>query len=242
MIVPMSRVAGGLLAGALLLGSLGGAPAVAEQAAATADPFEPVNRRIFAFNDALDTWFLRPVAKGYDTITPEPVQRSVGNVFRNLATPGIALNQLLQGKPRAALGDFTRFLVNSTVGIGGLFDPAAANGLPRHEEDFGQTFARWAGGSQGPFLQIPVRGPATTTHALGMVFGVFTNPLMLLSSTQDRVIGSAVDVVDTRAQLLSSERLISGDKYLFLRDAYLQRREFLINDGVVEEDPFLDDF
>lgn len=226
------------LAFALLLGGLAASPARAQQAV---DPYEPVNRRVFAFNDALDRWLLRPVAEGYDTVTPDPVQRSIGNVFDNLGTPAVALNQLLQGKPRAALGDFTRFLVNSTVGLGGMFDIAGRNGLPGHEEDFGQTFAVWSGG-QGPFLTIPGRGPATTTHAVGMVFNAFTSPLRLISPWRDRLAVGAVDVIDTRAELLSSERLISGDKYLFIRDAYLQRREFLINDGVVEEDPFLDDF
>ncbi|MEQ8861539.1 MAG: VacJ family lipoprotein [Pseudomonadales bacterium] len=205
------------------------------------DPFEPVNRRIFTFNDALDRWFLRPIARGYDAVTPDPVQRRIGNVFENLRTPAVAVNQVLQGKPRTGLGDFTRFLVNSTVGIGGLFDVAAANGLPSHEEDFGQTFARWAGG-QGPFLTIPVRGPATTSSAVGMVFDLFTNPMLLISPNRDRALIGALDVVDSRAQLLSSEKLISGDRYLFIRDAYLQRRAYLIDDGKVQEDPFLDDF
>ena len=205
-----------------------------------ADPLEPVNRKVFAFNDAFDTWLLKPVAQGYDKVTPQPMKSGISNVFDNAATPGIALNQLLQGKPRAALSDFTRFLVNTTVGIGGIFDIASRNGLPRHEEDFGQTLAVWTGG-QGTFITLPGRGPSSVTHAIGMVGDAFTNPVMLITPTRDRIAVTALNIVDIRADLLSSERLISGDEYLFIRDAYLQRRSYLINDGQVEEDPFLDE-
>jgi len=205
-----------LLAPLLALAAAG--PVMAQEAE---DPLEPVNRPIFAFNDAFDRWLLKPVAQGYDK--------------------AIALNQLLQGKPRAALSDFTRFLVNTTVGLGGIFDIASRNGLPKHEEDFGQTFALWAGG-QGTFIMLPGRGPATTTHAVGMVFNAFTNPVMLVSPNRDRYLITALDFIDTRAELLDTERLVSGDRYLFIRDAYLQRREYLINDGRIEEDPFLDEF
>jgi len=225
-----------LLTPLLVLAAAG--PAVAQEAE---DPLEPINRPIFTVNDAFDAWILKPVAQGYDKVTPGPVDKGIGNVFENAATPAIALNQLLQGKPRAALSDFTRFLVNTTVGLGGIIDIASRNGLPKHEEDFGQTFALWAGG-QGTFIMLPGRGPSTTTHAVGMVFDMFTNPVMLLSPNRDRYLVTALNLIDTRAGLLDTERLISGDKYLFLRDAYLQRREYLINDGRVEEDPFLDDF
>jgi phospholipid-binding lipoprotein MlaA len=213
--------------------------AVAGTAMAGEDPLERYNRQVFAFNEAIDKAILRPVASGYDRYTPDPVQRSIGNVFTNLATPGIALNQLLQGKPKRALEDFTRFLVNSTVGLGGIFDVARDNGLPRHEEDFGQTFAVWGLG-EGPFLMLPFLGPANTGHAVGMVFDAFTNPLILVPDPE-RVAAAGVNVVDTRASLLSAEALVSGDRYLFLRDAYRQRREYLILDGQIEDDPFLDD-
>jgi phospholipid-binding lipoprotein MlaA len=223
-----------------LVAGLGAAVPGVASAQETQDPFEGFNRKVFAFNDRVDAWILRPVARGYDTVTPDPVQRRIGNVYSNLATPFSAVNQLLQGKPRAGLSELTRFMVNTTVGIGGLFDVAAANGLPRREEDFGQTFAVWSGG-QGPYLVVPFRGPATTTHAAGMVVSAITSPLRLISPTRDQIIIGAVEVVDARADLLSSERLISGDRYLFIRDAYLQSREYEINDGRVEEDPFLDD-
>ena len=122
----------------------------------------------------------------------------------------------------------------------GIFDIASRNGLPRHEEDFGQTLAVWTGG-QGAFITLPGRGPSSVTHAIGMVGDAFTNPVMLITPIRDRIAVTALNIVDIRADLLSSERLISGDEYLFIRDAYLQRRSYLINDGQVEEDPFLDE-
>lgn len=228
----------GLRLGALLVMAGLAAPIGAET---PGDPWEPVNRKIYQFNDTVDRWVLKPVAKGYDKVTPDPVQRAIGNVFDNANTPIVAVNQLLQGKPKRALSDFTRFLVNTTVGIGGIFDIAARNDLPRHSEDFGQTFAVWTGG-QGPFVTLPFRGPATTTHVVGMVCELFTSPLLLLSSRRDVLIAAAVDVVDNRAALLSSEQLLSGDRYLFIRDAYLQSRDYEIHDGQIEDDPFLDDF
>jgi phospholipid-binding lipoprotein MlaA len=230
----------GLRAAATLLLTLSIAGAGTARADDDGDPFEGFNRQVFAFNEAVDRAILRPVASGYDRYTPDPVQRSIGNVFTNLATPGVALNQLLQGKPKRALEDFTRFLVNSTVGLGGIFDVARDNGLPRHEEDFGQTFAVWGLG-EGPFLMLPLLGPANTGHAVGRVFDAFTNP-MFLTSHPERTAAVGVNVVDTRASLLSADALISGDRYLFVRDAYRQRREYLILDGQIEDDPFLDDF
>lgn len=233
MVASGRRALSTLLAGVLVLAAV--------PAAGAEDPWEPTNRKIFAFNDTVDRWVLRPVASGYDRATPQPVKRGIGNVFDNLGTPVVALNQVLQGKPKRGLGDFTRFLVNSTIGIGGIFDIARRNGLPKHDEDFGQTLAVWTGG-QGPFLTIPLRGPATTTHAVGMILQGFTSPLLLISPNRDRMIIGAVDLIDTRANLLSTERMISGDRYLFIRDAYLQNRAYEISDGEVVEDPFLDDF
>lgn len=230
-----------MAAAALVVGWLALLPAARVSAQEAGDPFEGINRKIFAFNDTVDSWVLRPVAKGYDKVTPDPVQHRIGNFFENLRTPLVAVNQLLQGKPKAGLSDLTRFLVNSTVGLGGMFDLAASNGLPRHDEDFGQTFAVWSGG-QGTFLMVPFRGPATTTHAAGMLLNVVTSPLRLLSAGRDRFAVGAVETVDARAALLSSEQLISGDRYLFIRDAYLQSREYKIKDGQLDEDPFLDDF
>lgn len=202
------------------------------------DPWENANRRVTTFNDAVDGAVLKPVAVGYDRIAPNPLQRGIGNLFDNLATPGIALNQFLQGKPRDGLNDVGRFLLNSTVGLVGLFDVASRAGLAKHEEDFGQTFRVWGAGP-GRFVMLPFFGPATTTDAVGRVFDAFTNPLMLVTPLRDRYAFYAVDVIDTRADLLSAEALISGDRYLFIRDAYLQRREYLVTDGMIDDDPFM---
>jgi len=215
---------------------LGSKPVLAE-----ADPWQGTNRKIFKFNDGLDRWVLKPVARGYDRLLPSFVKRGVGNFFTNLGTPAVALNQLLQGKPGKAAADTGRFLLNSTAGVFGLVDVAAANGLPPNDEDFGQTFVVW-GAPNGPFVTIPFRGPATVTHAAGMVLDFFTNPVRLVSPARDRYLLNGLDIVDNRASLLPTESLITGDKYLFLRDAYLQSREFLINDGILEDDPFLDEF
>ena len=205
------------------------------------DPLEPVNRKVFWINDKADRWLIRPLAKGYDRFVPRPLKLGIHNVLVNLGTPAVALNQFLQGKPRQGVSDTGRFLLNSTIGVLGLFDVASHGGLPRHDEDFGQTFGVWGIGS-GPFLMLPARGPSTVTDTVGSVLDFFTNPLNLITPSRDRNIAIGVDALDTRVQLLSVDGLISGDPYLFMRDAFLQRRQFLINDGLIEDDPFLDDF
>ena len=208
---------------------------------ANVDPWETMNRKIYGFNDRIDRWVLRPIAVGYDRVLPNPVKRGIRNIFRNVGTPAVALNQLLQGKGKDGVSDISRFLLNTTVGIGGIFDVATPAGLEYHQEDFGQTFSVWGIGN-GPYLVIPFRGPSSTTHAAGMVLDAFTNPIRLISPSGARYATWGLYYVDLRAELLTVEAFISGDEYLFLRDAYLQRREFLVLDGEIEDDPFLDDF
>jgi len=203
------------------------------------DPWIGMNRGIYGFNDRLDRWFLKPVARGYRKVMPDPFEDGVSNFFDNLQTPGIALNQFLQGKPGAGFNDVGRFLVNSTLGVAGLFDVASRFGMIEHEEDFGQTLAYW-GIPQGPFFVIPVRGPSTVTYAVGMIGDAFTNPIQFVENVALRNSLYGLYFVDLRKRLLSAEELISGDEYLFIRDAYLQRREYLVNDGAFEEDPFED--
>jgi len=209
--------------------------------AETLDPWEPMNRRIFTVNDTADRWVVRPVAKGYDQTVPGPIKRGIRNVLTNLGTPATALNQFLQGKPKEGFTDVGRFLINSTIGLAGWFDVATRSELPKHNEDFGQTFAVWGMGS-GPFLMLPARGPSTVLDTAGMVLDFFTNPFNLITSDRDRYIAYGVSGLDARVQLLAVDGLITGDPYLFIRDAFLQRREFLIRDGLIEDDPFLDDF
>lgn len=216
---------------------LGAPHALADEAA---DPWEGMNRKVQAFNDTADRFVLKPVAKGYRAVTPKPVRRGVGNFFTNLLTPVVALNQLLQGKPKEGGTDVMRFLVNTTLGVGGLFDVSSKVGLAAHEEDFDQTFARWGVGS-GPYLVLPFLGPSTVRGGFGSFVGLFTNPVRYVDDASVRYALASLYLVDGRAQLLDVEELLGGDRYTFMRDAYLQRRAFLINDGAVADDPFLDD-
>ncbi|MCB1682976.1 MAG: VacJ family lipoprotein, partial [Pseudomonadales bacterium] len=185
------------------------------------DPWIGLNRGIHRVNDRMDSWILRPIARGYHWVVPDPVEDGVSNFFDNLQSPGIALNQILQGKPGPAANDLGRFLVNTTLGIGGLFDVASRFGMPQHEEDFGQTLAVW-GIPEGPFFMIPVRGPSTVTYAVGMIGDAFTNPIGFIDNVRVRNSLYGLYFIDLRARLLSAEDLITGDEYLFIRDAYLQ--------------------
>jgi len=205
------------------------------------DPLEDINRGVYAFNDFLDRNLLMPVAVGYTRVTPEPVQTGVNNFYSNLRYPLVTINQFLQGKVETGLQDSGRFLINSTLGIGGLFDPATGMGLPAHQEDFGQTLARWGVGS-GPFLMVPLLGPATLRDGAGqLAHSNLTYLPLYVDNIPVRNSLIVLDFINTRARLLDSEEMISGgDRYLFIRDAYLQRREFLISDGQSDDDPFLD--
>ena len=208
----------------------------------TGDPWERGNRVVYTVNDAGDRWVVKPLAKAYNRL-PTPIRRGLHNMFENLGEPRTAINQFLQGKPRKGMEDTTRFLINSTFGLLGWFDLATRNGLPRNEEDFGQTFGVWGIGS-GPFVMLPGLGPSTVTDTVGTALDIVTNPIEIIESDWQIYAIRGADAIDTRAELLSVEEVVSGDRYLFLRDAYLQRRTFMINDGVIEaeDDPFLDDF
>jgi phospholipid-binding lipoprotein MlaA len=198
------------------------------------------NRGVFGFNKFLDRWILKPVAKTYDFILPDPLQRGVSNAWDNIFTPWVAVNQFLQGKPRHGMSDFARFGINTTAGLGGFIDVAARNGIPKHQEDFGQTLVVW-GFPVGPYLVIPLRGPSTVTYGAGIIVDSYANPIRYVDHVPTRNTLLALYFIDQRARLLDAESLITGDEYLFIRDAFLQRREFLVNDEQVEEDPFLDD-
>lgn len=198
------------------------------------DPLEGFNRAVFAFNEVADGYVLKPVAKGYQYVTPAPVEQSIGNFFNNIGEIKSLGNDLLQGKPAGAWVDFSRFVINSTVGVLGLFDVATHIGLAREPEDFGQTLAVWGVGS-GPYLMLPLLGPSTFRDGFGIAVDSFTSVEGTIDPERARYYMTAVDVIDTRASLLDSEELISGDRYSFLKDAYLQRRAFLINDGEMED-------
>ena len=204
------------------------------------DPWEPVNRPIFKFNDWTDKYMLRPLASGYSKVVPRFMRRGVSNVFDNIGTPAVALNQLLQGKPRKSLSDTGRFFVNTTLGLGGLFDVATQVGLDEHEEDFGQTFGVWGAGG-GNYVVLPFRGSSNVRDSVGLVFDTLVNPLRFISHSETRAAAVALSVIDLRAELLGVDQLVVGERYVFFRDAYEQRRDFVILDGRVDEDSFDDD-
>lgn len=206
------------------------------------DPWEGFNRRVFAFNDVLDRYALKPVAKGYRSVTPEPVQTGVGNFFSNLGEVRTAINSLLQGKPANAGLATSRFLINSTVGVGGLLDYATHMQITADEEDFGQTLAVW-GWDDSRYLVVPLLGPSTLRDTTGFPLDIAAHPVTYMDDHQLRAGLAALDIIHLRAGLLDQESLIRGDRYRFIRDAYLQRRQFLVNDGELGDDPFaMDDF
>jgi phospholipid-binding lipoprotein MlaA len=219
-------------------GQLGGCAS----AGGVTDPAEGINRAMFAFNDGLDTVLLRPVAKAYDAVVPPPARTGVANFFGNIADVFIAVNNLLQGKPGDAVTDAGRVLVNSTVGILGLFDVATELGLEKHEEDFGQTFGRW-GAEPGAYVVLPFFGPRTVRDTAGLVLDVAVDPVGNVDHVPTRNALTALRVTSDRAALLPADKVIEEaalDKYAYLRDAYLQRRRNLVHDGNPPRDPEAD--
>ncbi len=202
------------------------------------DPWESWNRQVFAFNQTVDDWVLRPVARGYQFVMPDFADRAVSNFFDNLSEVRNFVNSVLQLKGEHAIVAAGRFTYNTVFGLGGLFDVATAFDLPERPEDFGQTLGYWGVGS-GPYLVLPFLGPSSPRDATGRATDGWALPSAWdYIESPDRYYALALNVVDTRADLLEAERFISGDAYVFVRNAYLQRREFLINDGQVVSDPF----
>jgi phospholipid-binding lipoprotein MlaA len=198
------------------------------------DPLEPVNRPVYAFNQALDKAVVKPVARGYVAVTPTPVRKGVSNFFGNLEDVYIGVSDLLEGKLREAGGDVGRVLVNSTVGIAGLFDVASEANLPKHNADFGQVLGHW-GVPSGPYIVMPVLGSKTLRDSADWAGGYFFDPVRALREQRTRNELQALKFVDLRASLLSATAVFDaasfGDEYSFVRDSYLQRRYSLIWDG-----------
>lgn len=203
--------------------------------AAEEDPWESVNRVVFRFNDTLDAYTLKPLAKGYQKVTPDFLEDGIGNVFSNLGDFVVLTNDLLQGKVRDAGIDTSRILFNSTFGVLGFFDVATPMGLHKNDEDFGQTLGAW-GLDSGPYVVLPLLGPSTVRDAAGRVPDAFLQPYPYMDHVPTRNVTRGAGLVDMRAGLLSAERMITGDKYIFVRNAYLQNREFRTMDGQVEDD------
>ena len=194
------------------------------------DPWEGFNRAVFNFNEGLDRAVLKPVTQGYRYVTPQIAQTGVNNFFENLKDVRTFFNNLFQGKIHNAMEDISRITFNTTFGLAGLIDVATPMGIAKNNEDFGQTLGHW-GMSSGPYVVLPLFGPSTVRDTAGMVPDWFIDPVYYIDDDATRLSERALRVIDTRSQLLDAERIISGDRYIFIRDAYLQRREFLINDG-----------
>ncbi|TNE72818.1 MAG: VacJ family lipoprotein [Gammaproteobacteria bacterium] len=202
------------------------------------DPYEGWNRKVFSFNETIDRWFLKPVAQTYRAITPGFVDRAVTNFFNNLQEVRNFTNSVLQLKGESAVVAAGRFTYNTVFGLGGLIDVATAFDLPERPEDFGQTLGHWGVGS-GPYLMMPFLGPATPRYFSGLATDGFVFPSLWDNvDSPENWYARGVQIVDKRADLIPAEGFISGDSYIFVRNAFLQRREFLINDGKVVEDPF----
>lgn len=208
-------------------------PAMAS--ASEEDPWESFNRPVFRFNDVLDTYALKPLAQGYQKVTPQFVEDGVHNVFANIGDVGNLANNLLQGKLHNAGVDSGRLIFNTTFGLLGFIDVASRMGLQRNDEDFGQTLGVW-GVNSGPYLVLPLLGPSTVRDAAAKVPDSFLGPYPYIDHVPTRNVTRGVNVIDARARLLSAERMISGDKYIFIRNVYLQSREFRIRDGEVVDD------
>ncbi len=196
------------------------------------DPYEDTNRAFYRFNDTLDRHIMTPIAENYVKATPEPVRNSVTNFFDNLEYLNVILHSFLQGKLGQGLSDVTRFVVNSTVGIGGLFDVATDMGLEEHEEDLGQTLATW-GVDQGAYLYLPFLGPYTARNSPDLAGSYFSNPLTYVSTLYLFPV-TFLNLVNERANLLEASEFVneaSIDPYAFTREAYLQQRRYLIHDG-----------
>jgi phospholipid-binding lipoprotein MlaA len=197
------------------------------------DPLEDYNRSMYQFNDALDRAVIKPLARGYQAITPAPVNKGITNFFNNLSDVRSAVNNLLQFKIGRAFSDVGRVAINSTVGILGLLDVANNMNLPRYDEDFGQTLGVWGMGP-GPYIVLPFFGPSSGRDGVGVVVDWFTDPVMLIDDNAIRWGLRGLDVVDTRADLLNASRVLEQaalDPYAFVRDAYIQRRRDLVYDG-----------
>ena len=203
------------------------------------DPFENLNRKTFEFNENMDEKILKPIAETYSELPPN-VKLGFSNFFNNLEEVDTFVNQLLQGKPKESINDFTRFIINTTIGLGGFIDVASKVGLERHEEDFGQTLAVWGVG-QGPYIMLPILGPSTLRDTLSRPVSSFLSVTFHMTETDVNLALKGMDAIETREKLLDVEALLSGDKYAFVKDAYIQSMYYEIKDGEDVEDDFIND-
>jgi phospholipid-binding lipoprotein MlaA len=200
------------------------------------DPWERFNRSTFQFNEVLDRTIARPVAKTYVKVTPRAFRTGLSNFFNNLDTVPTVINDTLQGKFRQAGHDSARFLLNSTLGLGGLFDPASSAGLDANDEDLGQTLGKWGVGA-GPYLVLPILGPSSGRDAFARAADTYLEPVWYLEDDSTRYLIRLVDLLDQRASLLELDAQLerSYDRYAFIRNAWIQRREYQVKDGDIDD-------
>ena len=198
---------------------------------------ERFNRSVHGFNDALDRSVARPVARAYVSVTPAPVRSGIGNFFRNINSTTVIVNNLLQAKPKAFFQETLRLVVNTTIGIGGLFDPASQFGIPAGDEDFGQTLGVW-GWENSRFVELPLFGPRTVRDVFGLVGDGQVSPLRQVDDDALRIGLQGLQLVDLRTQLFAVDRLREGaeDEYALVRDAWMQRRNYQIHGDRIRED------
>lgn len=220
--------------GAFVVALLGGCATAANN---PKDPYEGFNRAMFTVNEGIDA-VIKPVAKGYDAAAPLPVRAGIGNFFGNLQDVWTAFNNFLQGKGGSGFSDVGRVVINTTLGIGGVFDVASEMGLEKHAEDFGQTLGKW-GVADGPYFYWPLIGPRTTRDTVGFAVDSYADPVGKIDDVSTRNTLAGVRLVDVRASLLPTDKVIEAaafDKYVYIRDAYLQNRRSEIYDGNVPKE------
>lgn len=224
-----------LAAAALLLAGC------ATKASTPGDPLESYNRAVFKFNDAVDRAALKPAATVYKEAVPRFMQTGVNNFFGNLSDIWSAANNLMQGKGEAGMSDLTRFTLNSTFGFAGLLDIASEAGLQKHSEDFGQTLGYW-GMPSGPYFVLPLLGPSTIRDSAALPLDMAADPWTHVDPAATRNWGTGLRIVDKRAEILEASNLVDqaalGDRYVFIRDGYLQRRQSQVFNGETSRKPF----
>jgi len=230
-------------AAALVLVVMTGCATTAAPGAPVNDPFEGWNRKVFAFNDKVDTAVLKPVAETYRDTVPKLVRTGVDNVLGNINDVWSTANHFLQGKFQTGLEMGMRVLTNTLFGLGGLLDPATEMGLTRRSEDFGQTLGKWGFGN-GPYLVLPFLGPSTVRDTFGLVADRQVAPSTLPDTSTGRYSVAALELINTRTNLLQAGALVDQvalDRYAFIRDAYLSRRRDALYDGAPPIDSFDDE-
>ena len=203
------------------------------------DPWEDWNRGVYKFNKVVDSAIAKPITKGYKAITPDIVEKGVSNVYSNLTDVPTMINNLLQGKVIDSLSDLGRFVINSTIGIAGIWDPATSIGLEKHDEDFGQTLGAWGVGS-GPYMMLPLLGPSTLRDTAAYPVNSETNLINQIEHIPTRNQATVLDLIDKRSKLMQIEDLLEDalDEYAFVRDTWMQNRQYKVLDGDI---PFEDE-